>query len=88
MKYCLILVFSILCFVGCGEGSLKETDIRRLFLQENPTAEIVSVEPGEGDGDDVYMHIRFKSMGSNAVQENVWLYQRRKKGWKRTWTHS
>ena len=59
-------------FVACGPS---ETRVREEFLAANPDATIVSQAPGEGDGDNVYVHIRYTTAGNSAVQEDVWLYQ-------------
>jgi len=60
--------------VQCGFPS--DDAVKADFLKDNPSATVLDVGSGEGDGDTVYKHIRFKPAGSVAERDVVWGYQR------------
>ena len=69
---------AILCFItataACAKVSKDRVikDFDRIF----PDHELVSVQPSEGDADNVYYQIRFKQKSSDGVEEILFLYQR------------
>ena len=59
-------------FLSCDGPS--PDDVRRDFLKQYPHAEIIAINPGEGDGSAVYMHIKYRLPGIEKTQEDVWQY--------------
>jgi len=66
------MVLFMFALSSCGSPSAD--DVRKNFLKHYPTAEIVDIGPGEGDGSAVYMHIKYKLPGSTDIHEDVWQY--------------
>ena len=64
----------VLSLLGCGVP--RKEDVRATFLAENPGATVESAGPGEGDGNNVYFHIRYRLPGDSTLREQVWLYQK------------
>jgi hypothetical protein len=72
MKFILLLLF--IFYISCSQ--LPYEQIKNDFLKNNPNYKVISVLPGEGDSDNVYIHIKYQKAGSNLTQEEIWLYQR------------
>ena len=86
-RWSIIVLFS-LCILICSCGPSNE-EVKQDFLKANPSAEIVSIGPGEGDGDHVYMYIKYRLPGDPKVKEDEWLYQDRGgKKWENIWQRS
>jgi hypothetical protein len=51
-------------------------------MREHPGAAVVSADPGEGDSEHAYYHIRFRVPSDTTVRETVWGYRRAADG---TW---
>lgn len=82
-----ILLCALLLLAGCSGPN--ESSIRSAFQRTRPSAEIVSLGPGEGDGDHVYYHIRYRLPSDSAVREEVWGYRKGPDGgWTRFSTDS
>ncbi len=78
------ILFSIL---SCSAPS--ENEIKIDFLREFPKAQVLSMNAGEGDSDNVYMHIKYKLPESDKIEEDVWLYQDTGNNkWENTWRRS
>jgi hypothetical protein len=75
--YNLIGLLFLLFLQGCGPS---REDVKAEFLSEAPNAEVISVAPGEGDGGNVYFHIKYKLENSSPAITEVWLYQRSESG--------
>jgi hypothetical protein len=63
-----------LAVAQCGFPS--DETVKADFLKENPSATVLSVGSGEGDGDTVYMIIRFRTSSSAVECAVEWGYQR------------
>jgi len=57
---------------GCGEPSNDKIskDFNEIYLDTN----IISIQKGEGDSDNIYYHIKYKNK-NNTLKEKVFLYQ-------------
>jgi TonB family protein len=66
---------------ACSQPDLErvEADFERL----NPGCRVESVRPGEGDSDNVHLHIRYRC-SSGRLEKVEWLYQRVDGEWRRT----
>jgi hypothetical protein len=64
---------------GCGSPNTKH--VTEVFLKENPTYTVISVSPGEGDSDHVYIHIRYRRSDTPAECEVVWAYRSAQPEW-------
>lgn len=62
----------LLLLTSCSSPSTD--DVRKDFMERYPKAEIISIYSGEGDSSSVYMHIKYKVLGSEDFKEAVWLY--------------
>jgi hypothetical protein len=54
MRWLPLVVLVLAC------GGPKEDTVRADFTREHPAAEVISAQPGEGDSEQVYYHIRFR----------------------------
>jgi hypothetical protein len=79
------LVFvPVLFLTACGGPS--DNDVRNTFLAGAPQAQIQDLGPGEGDGGNVYYHIKYRIPPDTILWEQVWLYQKGSDGkWSITW---
>jgi hypothetical protein len=78
------VLIPVLLLAACGGPT--DTDVRRTFLADAPEAQIEGLGPGEGDGGNVYYHIRYRLPPDTTVWEQIWLYQRGNDGkWSITW---
>jgi hypothetical protein len=66
--------------VGCSQP--KYDAIRSDFEKSHPSCRVSSVAPGEGDSDNVYVHLKYSCGDPTDEREEVWLYQRQGKVWK------
>lgn len=49
------------CYLGCNLPSkVNDEVVRREFLAEDPSASIISITPGEGDSDTVYIYVKYQ----------------------------
>jgi hypothetical protein len=71
---------AVLVLGGCGGPSGEA--VRADFMREHPRAVVVSADPGEGDSEHAYYHIRFRVPPDTTLQETVWAYRRAANG---TW---
>jgi len=79
-----LALVSALFLAACGGPSSNE--VRATFLIEAPQAHIESLGPGEGDGGNVYYHVRYRIPPDTVLWEQVWLYQKGTDGtWSITW---
>jgi hypothetical protein len=63
----------------------RDEDVRAEFLRARPDARVASLEVGEGDGDHVYYHVRFRTAADTSLRETIWLYARQPDGlWRNT----
>ena len=82
-----ILLCALLLLAGCSGPD--ESSIRSEFQQMKTNAEIVSLGPGEGDGDHMYYQIRYRLPSDSAVHEEEWGYRKGPDGrWTRFSTDS
>jgi hypothetical protein len=65
---------------ACSLGP-SASDVKDAFARDNPSVDVVSVSPGEGDGEHVYMHIRFRREGAPQLCEAVWGYREAQPKW-------
>src|SRR5688572_19887707 len=66
------LLLVVVTSAGCGPS---DSDARIAFQAANPDHVVDQVFGGEGDGGNVYKHIRFRVPGKAELCEVVWLYQ-------------
>jgi hypothetical protein len=80
------VLFCASLLAGCGGPN--EQSVSADFLKKNPTATVISALPGEGDAENVYFHIKFKTPSDSGVKTEVWLYQKdlNSKAWQVTKT--
>jgi hypothetical protein len=76
----LLVVMLGVAAMACG--ALKDKQVKAAFLKENPTLTVTAVSSGEGDGSNVYKHIRYLRPGSKVECEVVWGYQQAKGDWR------
>jgi hypothetical protein len=50
-------------------------EVRTAFMTLHPSYSVQSVEPGEGDGDNVYVAIKYRRPDDATLYQEVWLYQ-------------
>ncbi len=74
-RYKTISYLAALLLLASSCGAPSNDDVRRQFLEEHPNAIVLSIGPGEGDGGNVYMHIKYRLPGDKKEMEDVWLYQ-------------
>jgi hypothetical protein len=89
-RYKAIFFFAIflLVAISCG-GPPSNHEIKQEFLKEHQNAVILSVGTGEGDSENVYMHIKYRLPGNDTEMEDVWLYQDLgSEKWENTWRRS
>ena len=67
-----IILFCLL-LISCTKAPTKE-EVCLDFLRENPGTLVVSVYPGEGDGDTVYYYIKFKVPDDQRLYQVEWQY--------------
>jgi hypothetical protein len=75
---------AVACLLLAACSGPDESNIRSEFMRSRLTAELVSLAAGEGDGDNVYYHIRYRLAGDPTVHQEVWGYHRRSG---LEWTH-
>ncbi len=68
-------LLTIVVMLVCACSGPNPLEIRRDFKAKNPSAEIIDMGPGEGDGDHVYIHIRFMLPTKAHPCEVVWGYR-------------
>ncbi|MFW5426750.1 MAG: hypothetical protein ACKE8R_05820 [Methylophagaceae bacterium] len=69
-----LAVFLLMALSSCGVGPTDD-DVKKDFLAKYPTAEITSINRGEGDSDSVYVHIKYKHESAGiAAAEDILLY--------------
>ena len=73
-----ILLCLLLLLAGCGTPD--ESGIRSEFQRTRPDAEIVSLSPGEGDGQHVYYHIRYRLPSDSVVHQEEWGFRKGQDG--------
>lgn len=66
---------------ACGCSGPTDEQVTAAFLHDHPTFTVTSVQPGEGDANTVYMHVRFRRLGSPTECEVVWGYQEAQPEW-------
>ncbi len=69
-----------LCLSGCNQ--ITEEKVRKDFIESNPRAAIVKIEPSEGNDDSVYYVIYFRPRNTKVIRKETWLYTRDNSGWK------
>jgi hypothetical protein len=74
----------ILVLLGAACWSRVEDLARTDLLQEFPDAHVQSASVGEGDSDNAYVHLCFRSAVDSQARGVVWLYQRQDGRWRRT----
>lgn len=72
----------LITLAGLACGGPSDDDVGVAFLAEHPGYTVLEVASGEGDGDHVYKHVRFRRGGRTEVCEVVWLYQRTDPEWR------
>ena len=81
----LAVLLLLASLAGC---SPPRDEVVAAFLVVHPGASVLDIAPGEGDRGNVYLHIRYADLGSNAQRQDVWLYQRLNGAWVNTWRRS
>jgi hypothetical protein len=84
-----ILYFATFLLLATSRGGPSVDEVKNEFLKEHPDAAILAIGPGEGDGGNVYMHIKYRLPGDEKESEDVWLYQDHGgEKWENTWRQS
>ena len=76
-----LLTLLILSATACTSG--PEVAARADLTAEYPAAQIISTTVSEGDLDNAYVHVCFRSAPDSQLRAEVWLYQRRDGAWRR-----
>ena len=63
-------------------GFPTEDEVRVDFQRQHPQFRVTDVFAGEGDGGNVYMHIRYRQPGVASECEVVWGYQQAEPKWR------
>jgi hypothetical protein len=70
----------IVALAGCGrqpEAAQLRADAARL----HPDCRVMDIDPGEGDSDTVYIHLRLDCTGAPQERRRVLGYMRNASGW-------
>ena len=72
-----------LVLVGTACGSDVEDIARTDLLKEFPHGQVQSATVGEGDSDNVYVHLCFTPAADSQARAIVWLYRKQDRRWQR-----
>jgi hypothetical protein len=77
-----LLLVLVLLGTACGSGveGIARTDL----LREFPEAQVQSAVVGEGDSDNVYVHVCFRPAANSRLRGVLCLYQKQDARWRRT----
>jgi hypothetical protein len=81
MKRGLAALLSVLAIAAAACSEPPYSQIEDDFLREHPGAEVLSVGPGEGDSQHVYVHIRYGDAETKREREQSCLWQRIDQTW-------
>jgi hypothetical protein len=82
MRLVAAVIVAALSGLAAGCGDPTDEQVKEAFLRENPSAVVIQVASGEGDGSTVYKHIRYRLAGMQNECEAVWGYQEAKPEWR------
>lgn len=74
-------IAAIAAFSACAQPDYAR--IQGEFQKANPRCTVDFVGPGEGDGDHVYVHIKYKCPGDDRPRKTAWLYRRQGSKWRK-----
>jgi len=69
----IVFVATILLLASCGVPSKSDVEID--FLKYKPNMQIISIKTGEGDFDNTYFYVKYKSKMNSFEKIDVLLYQ-------------
>ena len=74
----------LLCALAIAVAACTElpySQIKEEFVREHPGAEVLSVGPGEGDSEHVYVHIRYGDAATKSERQQSCLWRRIDRTW-------
>lgn len=77
----LTTLLGALAIGGAACSGPPYTQIKEEFVREHPGAEVLSVGPGEGDSQHVYVQIRYRDAETKSERKQSCLWRRLDRTW-------
>jgi hypothetical protein len=81
MRQTLMVLLALTLLAACSSPDLAR--IEADFEQAYAGCDVLRVDVGEGDADHAYVHVRLRCKGERGEREEVWLYRRSGKEWRK-----